>query len=79
MPTIELPQYAEIKRKLIAEIRSGQWTVGGAFPSEAQLLTRYKVSRSTLVRSVSRPFHWPSRQKTPLGREDTCKFYQAQS
>src|SRR5437773_78772 len=52
MPTTELPQYAQIKRRLIKEIRSGNWMVGGAFPSEADLVARYKVSRSTLVRSL---------------------------
>jgi DNA-binding LacI/PurR family transcriptional regulator len=52
MPTTELPQYAEIKRRLIGEIRSGQWSVGATFPSEAELVARYKVSRSTLVRSL---------------------------
>ena len=52
MPTAELPQYAQIKRRLIGEIRSGQWTVGQTFPSEAELVARYKVSRSTLVRSL---------------------------
>src|SRR4051812_32229617 len=50
--TADLPQYAQIKRRLIAEIRGGQWAVGGPFPSEAQLVARYKVSRSTLVRSL---------------------------
>src|SRR5256885_13980659 len=50
--TADLPQYAQIKRRLIAEIRGGQWAVGGTFPSEAQLVARYKVSRSTLVRSL---------------------------
>jgi DNA-binding LacI/PurR family transcriptional regulator/DNA-binding transcriptional regulator YhcF (GntR family) len=52
MRTAELPQYAQIKRRLIDEIRSGQWTVGGTFPSEAELVARYRVSRSTLVRSL---------------------------
>ena len=52
MATTELPQYAEIKRRLIGEIRSGQWSVGATFPSEAELVARYKVSRSTLVRSL---------------------------
>src|SRR5436190_8325558 len=52
MPTTEMPQYAEIKRRLIGEIRSGQWSVGATFPSEAELVARYKVSRSTLVRSL---------------------------
>jgi GntR family transcriptional regulator of arabinose operon len=46
------PQYAQIKRRLIAEIESGRWAAGGVFPSEAQLLARYKVSRATLVRSL---------------------------
>src|SRR5687767_8311760 len=48
----ELPQYAQVKRRLVEEIRSGQWAVGGPFPSEAELVARYKVSRSTLVRSL---------------------------
>ena len=52
MSTAELPQYALVKQKLIKEIRCGQWEVGGAFPSEAELVARYKVSRSTLVRSL---------------------------
>jgi len=52
MRTAELPQYAQIKRRLIDEIRSGQWAVGGTFPSEAELVARYRVSRSTLVRSL---------------------------
>jgi GntR family transcriptional regulator of arabinose operon len=47
-----LPQYARIKRQLIAEIKSGAWSVGGAFPSEAELVAKYGVSRSTLVRSL---------------------------
>src|SRR3954454_22776409 len=51
-PAAQLPQYAQIKRRLIAEIRSGQWAIGGPFPSEAELVARYKVSRSTLVRSL---------------------------
>src|SRR4030095_5371422 len=52
MATAELPQYAEIKRRIIGEIRSGQWAVGQTFPSEAELVAKYKVSRSTLVRSL---------------------------
>jgi len=52
MTVANLPQYAEIKRRLIGEIRSGQWSVGETFPSEAELVARYKVSRSTLVRSL---------------------------
>lgn len=50
--TADLPQYAQIKRRLIGEIHTGQWTVGAAFPSESELVARYKVSRSTLVRSL---------------------------
>lgn len=52
MPTAELPQYAQIKRRLIAQITAGTWQVGAQFPSEAQLLSKYKVSRATLVRSL---------------------------
>jgi GntR family transcriptional regulator of arabinose operon len=47
-----LPQYARIKRQLIAEIKAGNWSVGGSFPSEAELVAKYGVSRSTLVRSL---------------------------
>src|SRR3954453_7920131 len=50
--TADIPQYAQIKRRLMAEIQGGQWAVGSPFPSEAQLVARYKVSRSTLVRSL---------------------------
>lgn len=47
-----LPDYARIKRKLIAEIESGQWTIGGPIPSESQLSAEHQVSRATVVRSL---------------------------
>jgi len=52
MSTVALPKYEKVKRQLVAEIQAGRWAVGSAFPSEAQLLGRYKVSRPTLVRSL---------------------------
>jgi DNA-binding LacI/PurR family transcriptional regulator len=52
MPMTELPKYEQVKRSLIAEIELGRWATGGAIPSEAQLLQRFKVSRPTLVRSL---------------------------
>src|SRR5687767_13687470 len=48
----QLPKYEQVKRSLISEIELGRWTVGGAIPSESQLLQRFNVSRPTLVRSL---------------------------
>jgi GntR family transcriptional regulator of arabinose operon len=47
-----VPEYARIKKRLIAEIRSQRWVVGATIPSENQLMTRYKVSRTTVVRAL---------------------------
>jgi DNA-binding LacI/PurR family transcriptional regulator len=52
MAVTHQPKYEQIKQSLIAELRSGRWTAGSEFPSEAQLLKRYKVSRPTLIRSL---------------------------
>ncbi|MEA2707933.1 MAG: GntR family transcriptional regulator, arabinose operon transcriptional repressor [Phycisphaerales bacterium] len=52
MPSAQLPKYEQVKRSLIAEIDMGRWSVGGAIPSESQLLQRFNVSRPTLVRSL---------------------------
>jgi DNA-binding LacI/PurR family transcriptional regulator len=49
---VAVPEYARIKRKLIAEIESGHFTVGGPIPSEAQLSAMHHVSRATVVRSL---------------------------
>jgi DNA-binding LacI/PurR family transcriptional regulator len=48
----DMPEYQRIKRRLVAEIRSGHWPVGSAIPSESQLLAKHKVSRATVVRSL---------------------------
>ncbi|GAB4185675.1 MAG: GntR family transcriptional regulator [Phycisphaeraceae bacterium] len=52
MSVTDLPKYEQVKRSLVKEIQSGRWSPGSPFPSEAQLLQRYKVSRPTLIRSL---------------------------
>ena len=47
-----IPKYERVKRAIIQEIERGQLAPGSVFPSEAELLQRYKVSRPTLVRSL---------------------------
>jgi GntR family transcriptional regulator of arabinose operon len=49
---VTVPEYARIKRTLIAEIESGRFSVGGPIPSEAQLSAMHHVSRATVVRSL---------------------------
>lgn len=46
------PKYLKVKRKLTQMIRSGRWPSGGMFPSEAQLVAQFKISRPTLIRSL---------------------------
>ena len=52
MVSTVLPEYARIKRKLVAEIETGRWGVGNAIPSETQLSVEHQVSRATVVRSL---------------------------
>lgn len=52
MSTTAIPKYERVKRALIREIESGRFSAGSAFPSEAQLLEQFEVSRPTLVRSL---------------------------
>lgn len=47
-----IPEYARIKRSLVAEIEAGRWPVGSTLPSEAQLTAKHGVSRATVVRSL---------------------------
>ena len=47
-----VPKYERIKRALIRDMSSGKFPAGSAFPSEAQLLEQFDVSRPTLVRSL---------------------------
>lgn len=49
---VTVPEYARIKRALIAEIEAGRWPRGGAIPSESQLTLKHGVSRATVVRSL---------------------------
>ena len=48
----DVPKYEQVKRSLVKEIQTGRWSPGSPFPSESQLLRRYKVSRPTLIRSL---------------------------
>jgi DNA-binding LacI/PurR family transcriptional regulator len=50
--TTAVPEYARIKRSLVAEIEAGRWPRGGAIPSESQLAAKHGVSRATVVRSL---------------------------
>ena len=52
MPVTDVPKYEQVKRSLVKEIQTGRWSPGSPFPSESQLLQRYKVSRPTLIRSL---------------------------
>lgn len=52
MNTSAVPKYERIKRAIIRDLESGRFAAGSAFPSEAQLLEQFEVSRPTLVRSL---------------------------
>jgi len=52
MSITDVPKYEQVKRSLVKEIQTGRWMPGSPFPSESQLLQRYKVSRPTLIRSL---------------------------
>ena len=52
MSVSAVPKYERVKRALIHDIASGRYPAGSAFPSEAQLLEQFEVSRPTLVRSL---------------------------
>lgn len=49
--SVEIPLYLDIVSKLKAEIESGRYRK--QFPSEAQLVRRYKVSRQTIIRVMA--------------------------
>lgn len=52
MSTVQIPKFERVKRAIIEEIEIGRLTPDSAFPSETELLKRFKVSRPTLVRSL---------------------------
>ena len=49
---VAVPEYARIKKALIAEIEAGHLPQGSAIPSESQLTVKHGVSRATVVRSL---------------------------
>lgn len=52
MKLTNVPKYERVKQQLIRGIESGRWAAGELFPSEAQLLEEFDVSRPTLVRAL---------------------------
>ncbi|MFT3784860.1 MAG: GntR family transcriptional regulator [Tepidisphaeraceae bacterium] len=52
MVATELPKFQRVKRALISQIESGKLRAGDGFPSEADLLGQFDVSRPTLVRAL---------------------------
>lgn len=53
MPPAFRPRHAEIAQALREQIRSGQLAPGAPVPSEAQLTSRYGVSRGTVRQALS--------------------------
>ena len=45
-------KYEKVKRTLRQEIRDGRFVAGQKFPSDAQLMRRFGVSRATVLRAV---------------------------
>ena len=45
-------KYGQVRRALLADIRSGRFEEGERFPSDAQLVQRFGVSRATVLRAV---------------------------
>jgi GntR family histidine utilization transcriptional repressor len=45
------PIYVQVKRRIIAGIRSGEWTVGDRLPSEMRLVKELGVSKMTVNRA----------------------------
>ena len=45
-------KYRQVRRALLADIRGGRFGEGGRFPSDAQLMRRFGVSRATVMRAV---------------------------
>jgi GntR family transcriptional regulator len=46
------PLYRDVKRRLIAGIAGGEWSPGGALPSETKLAERFQVSIGTLRKAI---------------------------
>lgn len=52
MKTVAVPKYERVKQQITRGIETGRWVPGALFPSEAQLLKEFDVSRPTLVRAL---------------------------
>jgi len=57
MPTTEqrsspVPKYQMVRQQLVEAITKGLYPIGSPFPTEAQLVDKYNVSRPTIVRSL---------------------------
>src|SRR5688572_21514655 len=46
------PLYAEVKRRVLASLMSGEWPAGAAVPTEAQLAKSYGVSIGTVRKAL---------------------------
>ena len=47
-----LAPYARVKRRLRTQLAQGRWPAGARMPSEAELVTRFGVSRMTITRAL---------------------------
>jgi DNA-binding LacI/PurR family transcriptional regulator len=53
MSTVVVPKFEQIKRQLVADIRSGRLSPGSRIPSETELMHLHGVARMTVVRSLN--------------------------
>lgn len=49
---IDVPLYAEVRRRILGTLQSGEWPHGGRLPTEQQLAVRYGVSVGTIRKAV---------------------------
>ena len=47
-----VPKYQQMRRELRRDVRAGVWRPGQKIPSEAELMTRFRASRSTVLRAL---------------------------
>ncbi|WP_158737065.1 GntR family transcriptional regulator [Alteribacillus sp. YIM 98480] len=51
--TGRIPLYRQIKKMIVHNIQTGQWTPGQYIPSETKLLDEFNVSRTTLRQAIN--------------------------
>jgi GntR family histidine utilization transcriptional repressor len=51
------PLYRQLKDRILAQVRSGEWSPGTRVPSENELVARYGVSRMTANRALRELMH----------------------